>query len=78
MSRHVHLHLGDAFKEAKHPRGKGGKFSKGGAASGTTEEQRHQQRIKTAHSLGVEPEHMYPEHRRRFSDPRLKGEIQGK
>jgi len=39
--------------------------------SSTTEEQAHQQRIKTAHALGVEPEHMYPKHKRRFSDPRL-------
>lgn len=67
--RHVHIHL--------HRTSDGGpgsgpqKSSVIKPASSTTEEQQHQERIKTAHALGVEPEHMYPKHQRKVNDPRL-------
>jgi hypothetical protein len=66
---HVHLHRTGDGGPGSGPKKTGARVIK--PVSSTSEEQQHQERIKTAHGMGVEPEHMYPKHQRRAGDPRL-------
>jgi hypothetical protein len=73
-TRKAHGGGGSKIKTKVHPTGYRQKIQVSKPLSTTTEQQEHLQRIKTAHSLGVEPEHMYSNHRRRAGDPRLSGD----